>query len=139
MLKAFQANNTVDLDDDIEYFARHPMTCKELTPEILAQPEMQALQNLAYEGTPEDVCRNFRNHAMEALDMLAKKYTKNKVHDQVECERAMHFFNEAFKTGWKEYQSMFTLYMGRSKLNLLIGQFGKCKEDALEALKINPE
>jgi len=26
--------------------------------------------------------------------------------------------------------------MGRAKLNLLIGQFGKCKEDCLEALKI---
>ena len=51
----------------------------------------------------------------------------------------MHFFNEAFKTGWKEYQSLFTLYMGRAKLNLLIGQFGRCKEDALEALKIKPD
>ena len=29
--------------------------------------------------------------------------------------------------------------MGRSKLNLLIGQFGKCKEDALEALKIKSD
>jgi len=26
--------------------------------------------------------------------------------------------------------------MGRAKLNLLIAQFGKCKEDAIEALKI---
>ena len=29
--------------------------------------------------------------------------------------------------------------MGRAKLNLLIGQFGRCKEDALEALKIKPD
>lgn len=28
--------------------------------------------------------------------------------------------------------------MGRAKLNLLIAQFGKCKEDCLEALKIKP-
>jgi hypothetical protein len=48
----------------------------------------------------------------------------------------MHFFGEAFETGYKEYQMQFTLYMGRAKLNLLIAQFGKCKEDALEALKI---
>lgn len=79
------------------------MTCKELTPEILDKPEFAALQNLAYDGTPEEVCRNFRNHAMEALDMILKKYTKNKKHDQVECERAMHFFNEAFKQEWNEY------------------------------------
>jgi tetratricopeptide (TPR) repeat protein len=106
---------------------------------MLEAPEFAALQDMAYDGTPEEVCRNFRNHAMDSLDMIVKKYTKNKKHDQVECERAMHFFNEAFKTGWKEYQSLFTLYMGRAKLNLLIGQFGKCKEDALEALKIKPD
>lgn len=29
--------------------------------------------------------------------------------------------------------------MGRAKLNLLIAQFGKAKEDALEALKIKKE
>ena len=34
---------------------------------------------------------------------------------------------------------MFTLYMGRAKLNLLIAQFGKCKDDCLEALKIKEE
>jgi hypothetical protein len=94
---------------------------------------------MAYEGTPEEVCKNFRNHAFDALEMILKKYTKGEKHDQVECERAMHFFNEAFKTGWKEYQSLFALYMGRAKLNLLIAQFGKCKEDCLEALKIKPE
>ena len=48
----------------------------------------------------------------------------------------MHYFAEAFKTGYKEHQMLFTLYMGRAKLNLLIAQFGKSKEDALEALKI---
>jgi tetratricopeptide (TPR) repeat protein len=106
---------------------------------MMEKPEFAALQNLSYDGTPEEQCRNFRNHAMESLDMILKKYTKNHKHDEVECERAMHFFNEAFKTGWKEYQSTFTLYMGRAKLNLLIGQFGKCKEDALEALKIKPD
>jgi hypothetical protein len=54
------------------------MTCKELTPEMLEKPEFAALQNMAYDGTPEEVCRNFRHHAMEALDMILKKYTKNK-------------------------------------------------------------
>jgi hypothetical protein len=58
---------------------------------------------LAYDGTPEEVCRNFKEHALESLDTIVKKYTKNKLHDTVECERAMHYFNEAFATGYKEY------------------------------------
>ena len=49
----------------------------------------------------------------------------------------MHFFNEAFETGCTNKELLFVLYLGRAKLNLLIAQFGKCKEDSLEALKIN--
>lgn len=120
LLKGYQSGPQADLDDDTEYFKNHPLTCKELTPEMMEQPEFQALQALAYDGTPEEVCRNFMHHAMDALDNVVKKYTKHSKHDQVECERAMHFFNEAFNTGWKEYQLQFTLYMGRAKLNLLI-------------------
>ena len=81
MLTAFQQNVKTDVDDDIEYFQNHPMTCKELTPEMLEQPEFAALQDLAYEGTPEEVCRNFRHHAMESLHLILEKYTKNKKHD----------------------------------------------------------
>lgn len=94
---------------------------------------------MKYSGTPEEQCRNFKEHAMESLELVIKLYTKSKQHDKVECERAMHFFDEAFETGYKEYQMTFTLYMGRSKLNLLLAQFGKCKDDCLEALKIKPE
>lgn len=43
MLAGFQANNNVNVDDDIEYFENHPMTCKELTPEMLEKPEFAAL------------------------------------------------------------------------------------------------
>lgn len=106
---------------------------------MLEKPEFQALQQLAYDGTPEEVCRNFKNHAMDALNVILEKTFKNPKVDQVEAERAMHFFNEAFKQDWKEYQMQFTLYMGRAKLNLLIAQFGRCKEDCLEALKIKDQ
>jgi hypothetical protein len=50
---------------------------------------------LAYDGTPEEVQRNFKNHAMEALDSILIRSNKAAV-DQVEADRAMHFFNEAF-------------------------------------------
>ena len=138
MLAAYQANpNKPDIDEDIEYFSNHPLTCTEITPEMVANnPDLQSLQNLAYEGTPEEITRNFKDHAFEALDKVIKKHTKTKKHDKVECERALHFFNEAFKAGYKEYQVMFNLYMGRAKLNLLMGQFGHCKDDCVEALKL---
>ena len=51
----------------------------------------------------------------------------------------MHFFTEAFDTGYKDPETLFTLYMGRAKLNLVTAQFGHCRTDALEALKIKPK
>jgi len=122
----------------VDYFTNHPLFCKELTPEMLEQPEIQALQSLAYDGTPEEVCRNFKDHAFEALEKVLKKQTKGAEHDKVECERAMHFFKEALAAGYKEYQALFNIYMGRAKLNLVIAQFKDCKDDCLEALKHKP-
>ena len=47
---------------------------------------------------------------MESLTALLIKDTKNAHHDKVECERAMHFFNEAFETGCKKKELLFELY-----------------------------
>lgn len=71
------------------------------------------------------------------MTTIINRTNKNEKVDQVEAERAMHFFNEAFAQEYKEYQLQYQLYWGRAKLNLLIAQFGKCKEDSLEAIKIN--
>ena len=57
---------------------------------------------------------------METLSEVVKKETKSADHDKIECERAMHFFNEAFATEFKEPATNFTMYYGRAKLNLLI-------------------
>jgi tetratricopeptide (TPR) repeat protein len=73
------------------------------------------------------------------LNKVLLKQTKDGEHDKRECERAMHFFEEALATGYKEYQMLYSLYMGRAKLNMLLANFGKCKEDALEALKIRQD
>lgn len=49
-----------EIDADIEYFVKHPLNARHLTPEMLDMPEFQALQSLAYDGTPEEVALNFR-------------------------------------------------------------------------------
>ena len=60
-------------EEGADYFLNHPLFCKELTPEMMEKPEFQALQELAYDGTPEEVCRNFKDHAFEALTKVIKK------------------------------------------------------------------
>jgi len=68
MIQSFQNDpNKPSFEDDLEYFKNHPLNCKELTPEMLERPEIVALQHLAYDGTPAEVCLNFKNQAYEAL------------------------------------------------------------------------
>ena len=54
-------------DEDVEFFLNHPLNAKELTPEMLELPEYQALMNLAWDGTPDEVAENFRKHGFEHL------------------------------------------------------------------------
>ena len=87
MLAEFQKQPRTDemVDDDIAYFQNHPLSCSKLSDDMLEQPEFKALQDLAYEGTPEEVCKNFMNHALESLSDILLKNTTNVDHDKVEC------------------------------------------------------
>ena len=43
------------MDADVEYFVKHPLSAKTITPEMLNLPEYQALQNLAFDGSPKEI------------------------------------------------------------------------------------
>ena len=51
---------------------------------MLERPEILALQHLAYDGTPAEVCLNFKNQAYEALSTVIQQEAKNKNHERVE-------------------------------------------------------
>ena len=48
---------------------------------MLARPEYQALQNMAFEGTPLEVATNFLNHANDSLGNVLLKRSKNEEKD----------------------------------------------------------
>jgi tetratricopeptide (TPR) repeat protein len=110
----------------------HPLNCKELTPEMLERPEYQALQALAYEGSKSEVAQNFLHHALDQLGKILLSTTKNKEKDYQE---AMHCFEQGIEQKCGVQKIEFELYMGRAKLHLARHNFGRCKEDCLEALK----
>lgn len=47
-----------ELQENLTYFKNHPIFMKETPEDISKNPEFQALQNLAFEDTPENVARN---------------------------------------------------------------------------------
>ena len=66
---------------------------------------------------------------------MVLKESKN---NQVDIEQALYCFDEAleYQKDIKDTKLTYQLWMGRAKTNILVGQFGKVKDDCLEALKI---
>eukprot|EP00347_Sterkiella_histriomuscorum_P012411 403368683 len=120
------------VEEDVQYFVNHPLNAKAFTPEMLDLPEYQALQALAYEGTPLEVAKNFKNHAYERLNKVLMKESKN---DTVDIEQGIYCFDQALEQKHDDKDLLYYLYIGRAKANILIGQFGRTKEDCLEARK----
>ena len=63
---------------------------------------------------------------------------KESKNNQVDIEQALYCFDEAleYQKDIKDTKLTYQLWMGRAKTNILVGQFGKVKDDCLEALKI---
>jgi tetratricopeptide (TPR) repeat protein len=130
----FPKRSQEEIDADIEFFVNHPLNAKKITPEMLEMPEFQALAALLHDGTPDEVAKNFMNHGYDYLNKVVLKESKNSEQD---IEQAIYCFDEGleYKKDIKDQGLLYQLYMGRAKTNILIGQFGKTKEDCLEALK----
>lgn len=47
-----------ELEENLKYFRNHPIFMKDQPEDISQNIEFQALQNLAYDDTPENVARN---------------------------------------------------------------------------------
>ena len=116
----------------MEEWSTHPLNCKQITPKMLESPEFQALQQLAYDGTPFEVAKNFLHHATESLSKLLLKQSKN---EEKDFQEALHCFDEALDQKCSNKELEFQIYTGRAKLNMLRAQYGHTKDDMLEALK----
>ena len=88
---------------------------------------------MAYEGTPTEIAQNFKNHAYAQLGALLLKKSEN---NEKDFQEALYCFEQALDQKCGEPELEFDLYIGRGKLNLLRGQFGKAKDDCLDAIKI---
>ena len=114
----------------------HPLNAREITPEMLERPEYQALQELAFEGTPNEVATNFKTHGYSQLGKVLLKQTKNGVRD---LEDALYCFQTGLEEKPDDQQILFELWSGKAKANMLRAQFGHTKDDCNEALKIKPQ
>ena len=63
----FVQNQKPLTDEEFDDFLKHPLNCRELTPEMLELPEYQGLQALAYDGSSSEIASNFLDHGLKSL------------------------------------------------------------------------
>lgn len=84
-----------ELEENIKYFKNHPIFMKEVPEDIAQNVEFQALQNLAFEDSPENVARNCNvkkiiiSKIFIFLDILYFLHRKEEMHY---IKKALKFF-----------------------------------------------
>ena len=102
--------NSVSRDEFFKQMERHPLFMHNLDSTSQDNPELAALQALAYEGTPLEIASNFKSQGNEAF--REKRYRD-----------ALEFYSKglAAKAGDVELEG--TLLLNRAAVNLELGMF----------------
>ncbi|KAG0347660.1 hypothetical protein BG004_007229 [Podila humilis] len=110
-----------------------PLFMNSLPEDADENPLLQALQDLAYDGTPEgigdmsqQVAENFKNQGNESFKQ-GKKFYKD----------ALVFYTNGIDVGCKDDKLNETLYVNRAAVNLHYGNYRKVLTDCAHALKLN--
>ncbi|KAF9162463.1 hypothetical protein BGX20_001720 [Mortierella sp. AD010] len=105
-----------------------PLFMNSLPEDAADNPLIQALQDLAYDGTPEEVAENFKNQGNDCFKK-GKKFYKD----------ALVFYTNGLDVFCKDAKLNETLYVNRAACNLHFGNYRKVLTDCAHALKLNPK
>jgi len=106
--------NSVSREDFFKQMERHPLFMHNLDVSAEDNLELEALQALAYEGTPTEIAANFKTQGNEA-------FREKRFRD------ALEFYSKglAAKSGDEEIES--TLLLNRAAVNLELRMYCPCE------------
>ncbi|KAF9101826.1 hypothetical protein BGX27_011321 [Mortierella sp. AM989] len=105
-----------------------PLFMNSLPKDADENPLLQALQDLAYDGTPEEVAENFKNQGNDCFKQ-GKKFYKD----------ALTFYTNGLEVSCKDDKLNEALLVNRAACNLHFGNYRKVLTDCAQALKLNPK
>ncbi|KAF9435498.1 hypothetical protein BGZ76_006157 [Entomortierella beljakovae] len=103
-----------------------PLFMSSLPTDSDENPLLQALQDLAYDGTPEEVAENFKNQGNDMFKQ-GKKFYKD----------ALLYYTNGLDVDCKDDKLNETLYVNRAACNLHFGNYRRVLTDCAHALKLN--
>ncbi|KAI8146367.1 hypothetical protein BJV82DRAFT_510627 [Fennellomyces sp. T-0311] len=89
---------------------------------------LQALQSLAYDGTPEEIAENFKNQGNDCFK-----------HGKIKYKDAIDFYTRAIDVDCKDNKIMEACYANRAAVNLELENYGRVLRDCAKCLELNPK
>ncbi|KAL0580918.1 HSP70/90 co-chaperone [Marasmius crinis-equi] len=112
------------LEGKLDEFDNVPLFMKSLPEDAGTNPTLAALQELAYEGTPDEVADNFRERGNES-------YKEKKYRD------ALMFYNQGIEAKPTDLVLKEKLLLNIAACNLILKNFGSVLRDCASAITIN--
>ncbi|KII95914.1 hypothetical protein PLICRDRAFT_87223 [Plicaturopsis crispa FD-325 SS-3] len=114
------------LDEKLALFENVPLFMKTLPTEDTTDAALGALQNLAFEGTPDEIAQNFKEQGND--------YFKGKRHRE-----AIGFYTQGIDAKPTDTSLLEALLCNRAACNLELKNFGSVLRDCSKALTLNPK
>ncbi|KIJ70455.1 hypothetical protein HYDPIDRAFT_105183 [Hydnomerulius pinastri MD-312] len=115
---------SVDFEDMLASFDNIPLFMKSLPEDDTDNVALQALQSLAYDGTPDEIAQNFKEQGND--------YFKGKRYRE-----AIGFYNQALDAKPTDATLQEALLCNRAACNLELKNYGSVLRDCSKALTIN--
>ncbi|EST05379.1 Tetratricopeptide repeat-containing domain protein [Kalmanozyma brasiliensis GHG001] len=116
-----------NLDETLKSWDSVPLFMKDLPTESdpATDSALEALQSLAFDGTPDEVASNFKSQAND--------YFKSKRYRE-----ALGFYTQAIDASPEDKALLETLYANRAACNLELQNYGAALRDTSAVLGLNP-
>lgn len=120
-----------DLDETLKSWDSVPLFMKDLPTDPSSsssetQAALDALQSLAFDGTPDEVAQNFKTQANDYFK--AKRYRE-----------ALGFYTQAIDAHPEDKALLESLYANRAAANLELENYGSTLRDTSKVLELNPK
>ena len=112
-----------------------PLFMTELPKDAKSNIRLQALQELLYEGTPEEVAKNFKEQGNERYREAISEKDQGKRTSL--CKDAIIFYGKRLEQNDITSELRCALLLNRAAVNMILQNYGSVKRDCLEVLKMD--
>ncbi|KAJ3344307.1 hypothetical protein HDU93_000097 [Gonapodya sp. JEL0774] len=119
-----KANRTAD--ELVAELQEHPFFMTKMPDNLEDNKYAKALQEMLYEGTPDEIAANFKEQGNEAFRLGKKGYSD-----------AVSFYSKGIAANPTDAELVSTLYANRAAVNLELGNFRSTLGDCAKAIKAN--